>query len=100
MVEFNENEVDRFEKRYVRRIGIRKSLREYANGDCVFFDSEKRRCIVYAARPRQCRSWPFWDSNVRTEQHWADTCEICPGCAKGPLYELGEIERQRQVIRI
>ncbi|MFV2067065.1 MAG: YkgJ family cysteine cluster protein, partial [Pirellulales bacterium] len=57
-----------FEKRYVRKIGIRKSLVEFPNGDCVFFDPENRGCKVYEARPRQCRSWPFWNSNIRTPQ--------------------------------
>ena len=33
-----------FERDYVRQVGIRKSLIEYENGDCVFFDGEKRRC--------------------------------------------------------
>ena len=30
-------EVEEFEANYVRRVGIRKSLIEYDNGDCVFF---------------------------------------------------------------
>ncbi len=43
--------VDEFERRFVRRVGIRKSLVEYANGDCVFFDNRARKCTVYDARP-------------------------------------------------
>ena len=70
---------DEFESRYVRDVGRRKSLVEYKNGDCVFFDGETRKCRVYDARPRQCRTWPFWDSNIRTPEAWADTCEVCPG---------------------
>lgn len=93
-------EVAEFEEMYVRKIGIRKSLREYPNGDCVFFDNDSRSCSVYGARPRQCRSWPFWDSNLRTEQHWEETQEHCPGCGKGPLYQLDEILSQQAMIRI
>jgi len=89
-----------FEKRYVRKIGIRKSLVEFSNGDCVFFDPNTRQCKVYQDRPRQCRSWPFWDSNIRTPDRWADTCAICPGSGKGPLIPLHEIERQRTLISI
>ena len=44
-------ELEAFEKKYVRRVGIRKSLIEYANGDCVFFDPKARKCTVYNARP-------------------------------------------------
>ena len=63
------------------------------NGDCVFFDNKTRKCRVYAARPRQCRTWPFWDSNIRTPEAWAETCQVCPGSGKGRLYQLEEIQR-------
>jgi len=89
-----------FEQLYVRNIGMRKSLREFPSGDCVFFDGQTRRCRVYEARPRQCRSWPFWNSNIRAHQDWQRTCEVCPGSGKGRLYSLGEIESLRTVIRI
>jgi len=95
-----EENLERFEKMYVRQVGIRKSLKEYSNGDCVFFDNQTRKCKVYSARPRQCRTWPFWDSNVRDEQAWRETCQACPGSGKGKLYQLAEIEQQRQVMRV
>ncbi len=95
-----ESDLEAFEKQYVRRIGIRKSLREFSNGDCVFFDGQTRRCLVYQARPRQCRTWPFWDSNLRSEQTWKETCEVCPGSGTGRLYQLEEIEKLRKVIRV
>ena len=93
-------DVDRFERLYVRQVGIRKSLKEFPNGDCIFFDNERRHCQVYPARPRQCRSWPFWDSNLKTPQAWQATCEICPGSGRGRLHPVEEIESQRGVIRV
>jgi len=93
-------EVPAFEQRYVRRVGIRKSLVEFENGDCVFFDGEKRRCTVYEDRPRQCRTWPFWQSNVRTPETWAQTCEACPGSGTGNLVTLEKIMDQLKVQRI
>jgi len=95
-----EEDLERFEKMYVRQVGIRKSLKEYSNGDCVFFDNQTRKCKVYSARPRQCRTWPFWDSNVRDEQVWRETCQVCPGSGKGKLFQLAEIEQQRRVMRV
>ncbi|MEM8865096.1 MAG: YkgJ family cysteine cluster protein [Planctomycetota bacterium] len=92
--------VEEFEKRYVRSVGVRKSLIEYENGDCVFFDNKSRGCTVYGARPRQCRTWPFWDSNLKSPQAWAETCEACPGSGKGKLYQLEAIETQRAVIKV
>ena len=93
-------DVETFEDQYVRKIGIRKSLKEFPNGDCVFFDTDQRNCTVYEARPRQCKTWPFWDSNLRTPEAWADTCEECPGSGKGKLHKIGEIESKRKVMRI
>jgi Fe-S-cluster containining protein len=93
-------DVATFETQYVREIGVRKSLLEYPNGDCVFFDGQSRKCRVYAARPRQCRTWPFWDSNLRSPEAWAETCRVCPGSGTGRLYQLGEIDAQRSLIRI
>jgi hypothetical protein len=93
-------EVAEFETRYVRKVGIRKSLVEYANGDCVFFDPESRRCNVYEARPKQCRTWPFWKSNLRTPQTWQDTCEVCPGSGQGKLYTVDKIVARLNEVRV
>ena len=84
-------DVDAFSRKYVRLIGIRRALLEYANGDCVFFDNQTRKCKVYQDRPRQCRTWPFWESNLRTPEAWAETCQVCPGSGKGKLYQLEQI---------
>jgi Fe-S-cluster containining protein len=89
-----------FEASFVRRVGRRKSLIERPNGDCVFFDHESRRCQIYALRPRQCRTYPFWASNVRTPATWQDACCVCPGCGRGSLIPLEEIQARVQVIKI
>ena len=98
--EVGEDDVEVFEEQYVRKIGIRKSLKEFPNGDCVFFDPDARCCTVYNARPRQCRTWPFWDSNLRSPEAWQETCNVCPGSGRGKLYRLDVIEEQRNVMRI
>ena len=92
--------VDEFYSKYARKIGIRYSLNEYDNGDCVFFDTEKRGCTIYEHRPKQCKTWPFWGSNLKTEKDWERTCEECPGSGKGKLYFLEQIETQRTAVRI
>jgi Fe-S-cluster containining protein len=92
--------IENFERKYVRNIGIRKSLVEFANGDCVFFDGQTRKCKVYNARPRQCRTWPFWDSNIRTPEAWQTTCQVCPGSGQGSIVPLEEIQRQASAIKI
>jgi uncharacterized protein len=86
--------VDEFQRRYVRKIGVRRSLVELPGGDCVFFDNASRKCGVYEARPRQCRTWPFWASNVATPAAWQQTAERCPGCNRGRRVPLGKIVAQ------
>lgn len=89
-----------FEQTYVREVGVRKSLVEFENGDCVFFDNKTRRCKVYEDRPRQCRTWPFWDSNIRTPQAWQQTCEVCPGSGKGHLVPMEKVLEQAAIFRL
>jgi Fe-S-cluster containining protein len=89
-----------FEERYVRKVGIRKSLVEYDNGDCVFFDANSRKCAVYEARPRQCKTWPFWQSNMASEETWQQTCEACPGSGKGKLHSVDHILHQISIVKL
>ena len=89
-----------FVRQYVRKVGRRKSLVEYASAYSVFFDPETRRCRVYPVRPGQCRTWPFWDSNLRSPAAWESTCTQCPGAGRGQVVPLEEIERQRRVVSI
>lgn len=78
---------------HTRPLRGRVSLREHANGDCVFFDPWTRRCRVYAARPRQCRTWPFWPRHLASEADWAAVGRACPGVGSGPLVPVEVIER-------
>jgi Fe-S-cluster containining protein len=89
-----------FERRFVKRVGIRRSLKERANGDCVLLDKETRRCTAYEVRPRQCRTWPFWNSNLRSREAWDEAAEACPGCNKGSLVPLEQIVEQASKIKL
>ncbi len=93
-------DVAEFQTRYVRLVGIRRSLKELENFDCVLLDPETRKCRAYNARPRQCRTWPFWDSNLRDPEAWERTCEVCPGSGRGKLHQLADIESQRKTIHV
>lgn len=97
-----ESDIGVFESKFVRRVGARKSLKELpqANYDCIFLDGDTRRCLVYEARPQQCRTWPFWDSNLRNRESWQAASDVCPGCNSGRLYQLEEIEAQRKVVKV
>lgn len=91
-----EMELDAFERKFVRQVGVRKSLVEYPDGDCIFLDPDSRGCTVYEDRPVQCRTWPFWNSNLSNRREWKETCRVCPGSGTGRLYTLEEIEVRRK----
>jgi Fe-S-cluster containining protein len=82
---------------YTRPARGQRSLRERANGDCVFYD-RRAGCTIYPARPRQCRTWPFWNSNLASPEAWKRTCEVCPGAGQGELIAAEEITRRLKVI--
>jgi Fe-S-cluster containining protein len=59
--------------------------------DCLFL--QDGRCSVYEARPRQCRSWPFWPENMKKKVWERDIASYCKGVGKGKLHSAEEIER-------
>jgi uncharacterized protein len=84
---------------YMRPAHRGLTLREKIGGDCVFFSREEG-CTVYPVRPRQCRTWPFWESNLETPEQWGHTCTVCPGSGQGQLISAEEITRRLQEIRL
>jgi len=64
LAELLEMDEEDFRKAYLEKRGYKYSLKERVVGmshDCIFFDREKGGCSVYEARPKQCRTFPFWD---------------------------------------
>lgn len=81
----------------LRRVGPRLSLTERKNGDCVFLKERdgKRICGIYPVRPLQCRTWPYWDSNLESRAAWRSASKTCPGIDRGSTHEFVQIERVR-----
>ena len=96
---FRGEDVDLVRALYTRPVDDDRTLREKLNHDCIFYDREQG-CTIYPVRPRQCRTWPFWESNVRTPEAWQRTCKICPGAGQGTLISAEEITERIQVIRM
>jgi Fe-S-cluster containining protein len=81
-------------------MGNQRSLREKVTSfgnDCIFLDREsipgKAVCGLYEARPEQCRTWPFWEGNLRSRKSWEETKKHvpCPGMDTGPVHDFVEI---------
>jgi Fe-S-cluster containining protein len=82
----------------LRRVGFRYSLTEKSNGDCVYLQSVngKRICSIYPVRPLQCRTWPFWDVNLKNPGAWAEAADnVCPGMNNGKTHNFVQIETVR-----
>lgn len=89
-------DVETFCRRYTRPLRrgtvAYRSLIEQANHDCIFLDRQ-RACTVYQQRPQQCRTWPFWRSNLRDAESWHAAAQGCPGMGCGDSYEADVISR-------
>jgi len=99
IAEFRGEPVEEVRGLYTRMARRGPTLRDNADGDCVFYDKNEG-CLIYPVRPRQCRTWPFWHSNVVTPEAWRHTCEICPGSGQGDLISAEEILARVKVIKL
>jgi hypothetical protein len=84
-----------FRETCTRRVGARASLVEKPNGDCVFWENGIG-CRVYPVRPTQCRTFPFWKSNISTPEAWQVLTASCPGVGKGRHYRAEEIRKRAE----
>jgi Fe-S-cluster containining protein len=67
----------------------RLSLRERSNYDCIFW---KNGCLMYDARPLQCKTFPFWQSILVSPKSWKWAGDSCPGVGTGTLHDAAYIE--------
>lgn len=81
---------DLFLEWFTRDVDGRLALVDGPDENCVFL--EDGVCSVYAVRPKQCRTYPFWPENMRTPAHWKLTTEMCPGLGKGRQFSAHEIK--------
>jgi uncharacterized protein len=84
---------DAFARRYLYPFKDSYSIGEFGDGRCFFFDGG---CTIYPLRPAQCRTFPFWFSNLRSEQGWRRIAAKCPGIGHGRLYTRHEILQMLQ----
>jgi len=89
-----------FLKRYTRKVGKKISLLEdKKNYNCIFLRGKE--CSVYEGRPSQCRTFPWWTDNLKSEKDWRETAAICEGIDHEAAKEIPfeEIQKQLRVDR-
>ncbi len=62
----------------------------FGSDHCVFL--RNGRCSVYAARPTQCRTFPFWRSLVKDGAWTQEARDLCEGVGRGRRYPPEEAE--------
>lgn len=88
-----------FTRTHLRQVGHRRSLLEKAGGDCDFLErlsDGRTRCAIHPVRPIQCRTWPFWKSNLDSPESWCLAARHCPGIDAGAHGSLDAIEEALQ----
>ncbi|MEJ2566262.1 MAG: YkgJ family cysteine cluster protein [Gammaproteobacteria bacterium] len=83
-------------ERWFRRHYLRHTPRDelvvnnQGGGSCVFLDQDNR-CRIYAARPVQCRTYPFWPEVARSRTAWRREARRCEGIDRGQVVPLTRI---------
>ena len=84
---------DWFNRRYLRRLDSGElTIVLGEDGRCSFLDSTGR-CRVYAARPMQCRTYPFWPEVLRSKASWKAESARCEGIDKGAVVPLAKLRQ-------
>jgi len=100
IADFLKMAVGQFRQKYLRRVGLRTTIIEHqTTKDCIFLQAGAggKQCVIYSVRPCQCRSWPFWASNLASPGDWNKAAQNCPGINRGRLYSFEEIEEIKRI---
>ena len=87
---------DELKKKYTKRLGLRTSIIEHPQTkDCIFLGKigDSKGCQIYNFRPNQCRTWPFWATNLKSPYDWNSAATRCPGINRGRLYTYEQIQK-------
>ncbi len=91
--------VGELRRQCLKRVGFRTTVIEHrVTKDCIFLRAteEGKRCVIYPVRPNQCRTWPFWGSNLTSANAWNEAVKKCGGVNRGRYYSFEEIEEIRK----
>lgn len=87
-----------FMTQYCARVGGYLVFR-FDEPECPMLGEEG--CRIYAARPVQCRTWPFWPQNLSSRRMWErKVVAFCPGALhKGAAVDYESICEQSVAMR-
>ena len=96
---------DEFVRRYTQWSDSELALADKpSSSECVFLSGTA--CSVYEARPTQCRTYPYWLTNILTEEDWQYAASVCEGInhpeaqliAPEEIFEQCRAELEREIL--
>ncbi len=68
-------QINKHKEQFIKKITIMgKSAnvirKKEDSSECVFWDSEKKNCTIYEARPFDCKAYPFDILKINGKYHW------------------------------
>ena len=86
--------LDEFSRKMLRTTLSGLALVDDARGDCPLLGDDGR-CLVYNARPVQCRTWPWWEENLAAKRRWDSAATRCPGMNRGETHSQFYIDCEK-----
>lgn len=82
-----------FRRRYLERLEDGELVAATGAGErCIFLDAAGQ-CRVYAVRPLQCRTYPFWPEVAGSALAWRREARRCEGINRGAVVPVEKIRR-------
>ena len=91
-----EETVQKYCRKTVGRLSLKERRTSEGNYDCIFLKEQpvdsstnnalpqrRKMCSIYAFRPLQCRTWPFWPENLSSPEAWKISGKRCHGMGNG-----------------
>lgn len=96
IAKFLNMEIEKFAESYLRLVDGAFALLEYTPSyDCCFL--KENRCSIYSVRPKQCRTFPWWQHNLESKEAWEHAASYCEGINKedAQLFTAEEIDKMK-----
>ena len=88
---------EEFKKTYTYQVDEKISLIDRPGSDhCVFL--KDHQCSVYASRPEQCRTFPWWIYFLKDEKTWKEAEKHCEGINHPDAPTVPSLEIQKQCL--
>ena len=87
--------LEEFNRRHTLSDHRGNRILRFENGHCTFLKDQA--CQIHEVKPVQCKTWPFWEELLETEEIYRrEVMSFCPGSKQGKLVPGPEIARQLQ----